>query len=129
MGYFAKIDKPEMLKALILECARDVIILLRKKDQIDALKQEKEDLIKDMELDMDQIKRTIDDLHQLLTNSDVKKELEKNLSLKPIKEHKVKSNNKSSKVIKPLDSSKHDLEVLEKTLNSIENKLKNLNFE
>ncbi|MFT4261654.1 MAG: hypothetical protein ACMXX9_04450 [Candidatus Woesearchaeota archaeon] len=132
MSYFVRIKDPQELKTTILETARDAIILLRGHEIIKPFTLQKKALIKDVNQDLEYLKKRVDELHILLTNTDTKKEVEKDVSVlkstkkesetsktKPVKAHRTEENN----LEKTTDD---DLERLEKTLDKIEEKLKNL---
>lgn len=128
MGYFVKIDNPENLKTKLLETARDVIILLRNQEKIDSIKLEKDLLITEIELDLKDLKKTTQRLYDLLTNTKLKQELAKHTSELDLEldlpEIKQQVNHQINQKISSAASD--DLEKLEKTLDNIEQKLKNL---
>lgn len=135
MGYFVKIQKPQQLKTLLLESARDVIILLRKTDEIEQLKIEKEKLIEDIQNDLDYLKQKSDYLHSILTNDKLRQEIEKTATVMPNLQNKnvVPSPqktkpqiNKPQKELSYNKQSTSELDKLEQTLNKIEQKLKDL---
>lgn len=128
MTYFVRIKEPQELKTTLLESARDAIILLRGHEVIKPITAQKKALIKDIHKDLESIKKMLDELHVLLTNTDTKKEVAKDVSELVTKNHvdelpEIKITEKKSVKTKSTDD---DLERLEKTLDKIEEKLKNL---
>ncbi len=128
MGYFVRIDETDKLKTLLLESARDVIILLRKNDYIEEIKHEKELLIHEIQTDMNNVKMVTDQLYELLTDTKLKKEIAKEAPKVAVTFDRESVSYESAKpAVKPkTDQMKQDLSKLDATLESIERKLKSL---
>lgn len=138
MSYYAKISDPKASRKALLEAAKEPIIILTQKKDIEDLRKKKHALVQNIQNDLDDLLNIIKKLDKILPEKELRKQIKHNKLEESKKEStKKKTTSEQKKVTKtktkqkkevkaPVPKPMTEVDRLTYTLSKIEEKLSQL---
>lgn len=127
MEYYSELKKPNDFRYKVIINIKECLLLQLNQEKLELIRQSKKDIIAEITNQIKELNKLINELDLILTDEEIKKEIEKETQPINTKTTQTKKQTTQKQPTQPTKiTSQEKIDILEYTLNKIEQKLQEL---